>query len=102
MDLSPIAPVLRMELDPFPPMNGMPPGWQRRRVIVSRKGEWWTARVPSLPGCTAHGRSRQEAMAKMQRQIYPWIQGLETAGREVPPDLDEMDMAHVYPEALSA
>ena len=91
-----------MDFDPFPPIQGSPPGWQRRRVIVSRKGDWWTARVPSLPGCTAHGRTRQEAVARMQRLLYPWIKGLEMAGRSVPADYDDMDLAHLYPEPLSA
>jgi predicted RNase H-like HicB family nuclease len=90
------------ELSPFPPLGPMASGWERRRVILSRKGEWWTARVPSLPGCVAHGRTRQEALSRMRRLLYPWIKGLEEAGRPVPPDIDEMDLAHVYPEPLSA
>ena len=91
-----------MDFDPFPPIVGTPPGWERRRVIVVRKGDWWTARVPSLPGCTAHGRTRQEALAKMQRQLYPWIKGIEGRGQAVPQDVDELDLAHVYPQPLSA
>lgn len=92
---------MESDFDPFPPMRGIPPGWQRRRVIVSRKGDWWTARVPSLPGCTAHGRSRQEALAKMARQVHPWIRSLEEMGRPVPPDVDELDLAQVYPEPVA-
>lgn len=43
------------------------PGWQRTRVILSERDGWWTARLPCVPGCTGHGRSRAEALEGLAR-----------------------------------
>jgi predicted RNase H-like HicB family nuclease len=80
-------------LDPFPPIASLPPGWERRRVLVSRKGTWWTARVPSLPQCVAHGASRQEAVQKVQAMVAQVREEARRLGGSLPEEYESLDVA---------
>jgi predicted RNase H-like HicB family nuclease len=42
------------------------------------------AEVPDLPGCMAHGRSREKALANVQDAIRLWIEVARDTGRRVP------------------
>jgi predicted RNase H-like HicB family nuclease len=46
----------------------------------------YTVRVPALPGCITHGRTRQESLARAKEAIEGFIEGLEKAGEPVPDD----------------
>ena len=52
---------------------------------------WWSADdhayvvdVPELPGCMAHGRTRQEAIKNAEQAINFWIKTAEDDGLEIP------------------
>ncbi|HWK88469.1 MAG TPA: type II toxin-antitoxin system HicB family antitoxin [Longimicrobium sp.] len=40
--------------------------------------------VPELPGCIAHGESREQALAEAQQAIQLWIDTAHEVGRPVP------------------
>ena len=53
---------------------------------------WWSAEdgcyvvdVPELPGCMAHGSTRQEAIKNAEDAIELWLATAKDDGLEVPP-----------------
>lgn len=53
---------------------------------------WWSmeddayiVEVPELPGCMAHGATRQEAIKNAEEAIQFWIQTAKEDGLEIPP-----------------
>jgi antitoxin HicB len=48
------------------------------------KGRPWTAIVEELPGCTAHGRTADEALNGLQSALTAWIEVALEHGREIP------------------
>lgn len=44
----------------------------------------YAALVPSLPGCTSQGKTREEALANVREAIRGHIETLRQLGREVP------------------
>lgn len=44
----------------------------------------FVARVPDVPGCMAHGPSRDEAFANAENAIHSWIETAEEFGDPVP------------------
>ncbi len=49
--------------------------------------EGFTVTVPALRGCITQGRSRQEALERVQEAIKCHIAGLEADGEPVPDEL---------------
>jgi len=47
----------------------------------------FTVTVPALPGCVTRGRSREEALERVQEAIRCHIAGLEADGEPVPDEL---------------
>ena len=52
---------------------------------------WWSAEdgayvvdVPELPGCMAHGKTRQDALANAEDAIQFWIKTAKDDGRKIP------------------
>jgi predicted RNase H-like HicB family nuclease len=52
---------------------------------------WWSAEddayvvdVPELPGCMAHGLTRQEAIENAEAAIKFWIKTAKDDGQEIP------------------
>lgn len=52
---------------------------------------WWSAEdnayvvdVPELPGCMAHGKTRQDAIKNAEDAIQFWIQTAREDGQEIP------------------
>jgi predicted RNase H-like HicB family nuclease len=52
---------------------------------------WWSAEdeayvvdVPELPGCMAHGSTRQEAIENAEAAIKFWIKTAKDDGQEIP------------------
>ena len=52
---------------------------------------WWSdedaafvVEVPELPGCLAHGSSRQEAIRNAEDAIRLWIKTAQEDGMEIP------------------
>ncbi len=44
----------------------------------------YAALVPSLPGCTSQGKTREEALANVQQAIRGHIEALYQLGRNIP------------------
>jgi len=55
-------------------------------VVIGWRGEdaVFTAEVPELPGCMAHGETRAEALANAEEAIDLWVKVARKRGREVP------------------
>jgi len=43
------------------------------------------AEAPELPGCMAHGTTREKALANVQDAIRLWIDVAREDGRKIPP-----------------
>ncbi len=50
----------------------------------SREDDAFVAEVPELPGCSADGATRQEALANVEAVIGEWIDTARELGREIP------------------
>lgn len=53
-------------------------------VFWSEEDEGFIAIVPDLPGCSAYGETRQEALDSLDDGIEAWIEAAEAAGNPVP------------------
>jgi len=62
-------------------------------VLWSTDDEAFLARVLELPGCIAHGETREEAVANASIAIENWIDTAKELHRPIPPpmDLDEFN-----------
>jgi len=58
----------------------------RYEVIIywSNDDAAYVAEVPELPGCTAHGASRQEALTNIDDAIGLWLDTAREFGRPIP------------------
>ena len=53
-------------------------------IYWSDKDKVYIAEVPELPGCTAHGKSYDEALASAQEAIKLWIDTAKEFGDPIP------------------
>ena len=53
-------------------------------VSWSEEDEGYIAEAPDLPGCSAFGRDKGEAVAEAQDAIASWLEAAKAAGREIP------------------
>jgi len=53
-------------------------------IYWSDKDELYIAEVPELPGCSAHGNSRSEALKNVDEAIELWIQTAQEFGESSP------------------
>ncbi len=66
------------------------------RVLLEQDEEgWFTAEVPSLPGCISQGKSREEAVKNIQDAIQGYLASLQKHNEPVPPPITE-EMVDVY------
>ena len=58
----------------------------RYEVIIywSEEDKSFIAEVPELPGCTADGKTYQEALANVEVVIQEWIETAKELGRDIP------------------
>ena len=58
----------------------------RYEVIIywSDADETFVAQVPELPGCMAHGSSRERALVNAEAAIQAWIETAEEFGDPIP------------------
>jgi predicted RNase H-like HicB family nuclease len=52
---------------------------------------WWSAEdkvyvaeAPELPGCMAHGKTREQALAEIAEAIELWLETARELGRPIP------------------
>ena len=50
----------------------------------SDKDQLFIAEVPELPGCSAHGKTRQDALAQADQAMDLWIETAREFGDPVP------------------
>jgi predicted RNase H-like HicB family nuclease len=53
-------------------------------IFWSDDDQFFIAEVPELPGCMAHGDTREEALQSAQEAIDLWIEVALKRGRQVP------------------
>ena len=53
-------------------------------IYWSAEDELFIAEVPELPGCMAHGDSREEALRNAEDAISLWIEVAERRGHPIP------------------
>jgi len=53
-------------------------------IYWSAEDELFIAEVPELPGCMAHGETREEALRNAEDAINLWIEVAERRGRPIP------------------
>ena len=53
-------------------------------IYWGREDQVFIAEVPELPGCQAHGKSQQEALANANEAIELWIETAREFGDPVP------------------
>ncbi len=46
----------------------------------------WVVEVPSLPGCTTYGKTRDEAIENARDAVATWIDGANGVGMTIPDD----------------
>jgi predicted RNase H-like HicB family nuclease len=58
----------------------------RYSVVISWSDEdaVFIAQVPELPGCVAHGDTREEALSNVQDAMDLWLGVARKRGREIP------------------
>jgi predicted RNase H-like HicB family nuclease len=50
----------------------------------SDKDKLYVAEVPELPGCSAHGKSREEALEQISQAIQLWVETAKEFGDPIP------------------
>jgi predicted RNase H-like HicB family nuclease len=53
-------------------------------VFWSEEDGGWIAAAPDLPGCSAFGESRPEALKELELAIEAWIEAAKAAGNAIP------------------
>jgi len=53
-------------------------------IYWSQEDQAFIAEVPELPGCSADGKSRQEALLNAEVVIQEWIETAKELGRPIP------------------
>ncbi|MCH8853867.1 MAG: type II toxin-antitoxin system HicB family antitoxin [Planctomycetes bacterium] len=46
----------------------------------------WVCEVPSLPGCVAHGATKEQALCDTRHAIEAWVAAARQLGRQIPED----------------
>jgi predicted RNase H-like HicB family nuclease len=67
----------------------------RYEVVIywSDADDAFIADVPELPGCVAHGDTREEALANAERAIDLWLDVARKRGREIPRPKEHLRVA---------
>jgi predicted RNase H-like HicB family nuclease len=59
---------------------------KKNEIILfwSEKDKLYVAEVPELPGCSAHGKSREEALEQINQAIQLWVETAKEFGDPIP------------------
>lgn len=69
----------------------------RYKVVVERNEDdegYYTLTVPALPGCVTQGRTKEEALERVQEAILGHLVSLQKDGAPIPQDA-EVELAEV-------
>ena len=53
-------------------------------IFYSEEDEGYIAVVPELPGCSAFGKTEEEALREIKIAIELWLETAKKEGREIP------------------
>ncbi|GAB6275460.1 MAG: type II toxin-antitoxin system HicB family antitoxin [Peptococcaceae bacterium] len=53
-------------------------------IFFSEEDEGYIAVVPELPGCSAFGKTEEEALKEIKEAIELWLEAAKNEGRKVP------------------
>lgn len=55
-------------------------------IVIFRtpSDELWVAKVPDLPGCSAHGDTAEEALREVQVALELWLEVAKEVGKPIP------------------
>jgi predicted RNase H-like HicB family nuclease len=53
-------------------------------IFYSEEDEGYIAIVPELPGCSAFGRTEEEALREIKTAMELWLETAKKEGREIP------------------
>lgn len=53
-------------------------------IFYSEEDEGYIVVVPELPGCSAFGRTEEEALEEVKVAMELWLETAEKEGREIP------------------
>jgi predicted RNase H-like HicB family nuclease len=67
-----------------------------RVELVEEDDRRWSAGVPTLPGCSTWGHSREEALRNIRDAVEAYIRDMRKAGEEIPKD----SISHVLDEPV--
>ena len=59
------------------------------------EGDGFTVTVPALAGCVTQGRTREEALERVQEAIAVYIESMEAHGEPVPEEYAAPELAAV-------
>ena len=62
-------------------------------VFFSEEDNGWIAEIPDLPGCTAYGEAREQAVAEVGIAKVAWLEAALAEGRNVPDPTDRSTSA---------
>jgi len=58
--------------------------------------EYFGAEIPELPGCGAEGRTREEALRKLQEAKRAWIEVSLERGLDIPEPKNNVNVVTIY------
>jgi len=53
-------------------------------IFYSEEDEGFIAIVPELPGCSAFGRTEEDALKEVKMAMQLWLETAKEIGREIP------------------
>ena len=56
-------------------------------VFYSAEDDGYIAVVPDLPGCSAFGDTREEALKEIRTALSLWLETAKEIGKEIPPGI---------------
>ena len=56
-------------------------------VFYSPEDEGYIAVVPDLPGCSAFGETKEEALKEIRTALSLWLETAREIGKEIPPGI---------------
>ena len=59
-------------------------------IFWSDEDAVFVADIPELPGCSAHGRTHEQALAEAQTAFGLWLDAARHIGRPMPPPSGEL------------
>ncbi len=54
-------------------------------IFFSEDDDGYIADIPDLQACSAFGRTREEALAEVERAKNAWLEAARKAGKPIPP-----------------